>query len=235
MRLLIALLAFLSSPSYAATICPPGMGLVPATSPWSGQDYCIQKKEAVRFSIAGSWQWNYITQSNAVSQCQNLYPQGDLPVNALWQALLYRAEDIADNWTGGTVGSGALKTDLKLPDGLGDYSVFEDIGDGHWEFVIGAGPTGSQVTSGHVYQLSTSNSFTVNGLTGSAKFHFGPEGTYGAGAELGVTTNTNSGYIMRGGDDEEPGAFGVALNHQGQATSDVSFRCTCPKSACGVE
>jgi len=179
---------------------------------------------------------NYTTQAAAVTKCANAYPQGDLPVNAIWQAALYWAEGVASNWTGGSVGSGALKTDLLVPNGSGGYSVFYDMGDGHWEFVIGSGPPGNQVTAGYIYTLSGGdpNTFSTNGLTGNAKFHFGPQGVYGSSANLGVTTNRASSYIMRGGDDSEPGAFGTALNHSGNAASDVSFRCTCPKAECGV-
>lgn len=235
MRKVIAAFFLFFSVSASAVICPDGMGVIPATSPYSGQDYCMMKKEAVRNTLAGTFSWHYVTQAVATAQCQALYPQGDLPINALWQAALRRAETEPDNWTGGVVGSGTLKTDLKISDGAGGYSVFEDMGDGHWEFVVGAGPTGNQVTAGYIYTLTNSapNTFTTNGLTGNAKFHFGPGGTYGSGAELGVTTNRASSYIMRGGDDNEPGAFGTALNHSGNAALDVSFRCVCPKNQCG--
>jgi hypothetical protein len=221
----------------AQKVCPQGMGLIPAISPYTGSDWCMQTTEAVRVTLAGTWQWNNISQTQAETQCAGLFTDCVVPVNQLWQAALHHAEGVAANWTGGSVGSGALKTDLLIPNGTGGFALFEDMGDGHWEFVRGTGPGGDQVVSGYVYTLLSSdpNTFETNGLIGNAKFHFGPAGTYGSAAQLGVTTNRASSYIMRGGDDSEPGAFGVALNHAGNAASDVSFRCACPLATCGVD
>lgn len=236
--ILLALAVLGAAPAHAG--CPDGFAEVPAYSPYSGQAYCVMEDEAV--NPATGEPWNYISMEDAVEVCAILVPQGDLPVNAIWQAILRQAEGVASNWTGGSVGSGTLKTDLALSNG----STFLNIGEGFWEFVIGQSP--SDWSAGEISDLTAgdSYSFTINGLTGNGKYHFGPSGTYSASAELGVTTNRYSSKIMRGGDNlctpgfpcepgyyGDPGAFGAAMNHNGEAASDVGFRCTCPKSACG--
>lgn len=218
-----------------ASSCPLGMGEVPAFPPYSNQTYCMMTKEAVLHDLTGTRTWEYVTQAQATAQCAAAFPQGDLPVNALWQAALRWAENVDDNWTGGAVGQGEFKTDLWIPNGNGGWNKFYEMGDGHWEFVVGVGPEHDEVTAGFIYQLAGGDprTWSTNGLGGNARFHFGPIDTYGPGAQLGVTTNRASSYIMRGGDDSEPGAFGVAINHAGNAAQDVGFRCVCPKAACG--
>lgn len=192
--------------------------------------------EAYKPGITAKQHWNFITVEDAADQCAALVPQGDLPVNALWQAMLRQAEGVASNWTGGSVGSGELKTDLSLPNG----ATFYDVGDSLWEFVTGVSP--GSFSAGDISDLAAGDTytFTINGLTGNGKYHFGPSGTgYTSADELGVSTNRYSADIMRGGDSPvnefdtgNPGAFGVAMNHSGEAASDVGFRCACPYSAC---
>jgi hypothetical protein len=185
--------------------------------------------EAVR--VDGT-KWNWVSFAEATEVCEAWKPEASLPVNALWQSMARQAEVVDENWTGGTVGFGELKTDLKI-----NGATFYDVGDLHWEHVQGQSP--EDFSAGYTYQLIDDDfTYMVNGLNGNHKFHFGhsaPHGTYGNNQSLGTNTNRYSSKIMRGGDDDEPGVFGAAMNHNGEAASDVSFRCACPKAYCSGE
>jgi len=233
-RLIVLFSLLFSASASLADVCPSGMGPIPAYPPYSNQKYCMMTDEAILHNVTGSRTWEYVSQDQAEAQCQAAFAQGDLPVNALWQAALRWAEGEADNWTGGAVGEGAFKTDLWIPDGNGGRTLFKHMGDGHWEFVRGQGPNSNEVIGGFIYQLAGGDprTWSTNGLQGNARFHFGPSDTYWPDAQLGVTTNRASPHIMRGGDDNEPGAFGVALNHARNQALDVSFRCECPFGSC---
>lgn len=228
---LFAVLATLSFASDAMAAGQPGFAKVPAFPPYSNQPFYVQINEAV--NPATGLPWNFISKTQAAAVCAMLNPNGNLLTNSLWQAIVRPAELVADNWTGGAVGGGALKADLKIPDGSGGWSTFNGMGDGFWEFVLGQAP--ASFTWVEVYKFGYMGldpnygvEFTINDLTGTDKFHFGPAGNYGASALLGITTNRHSVSIMRGGDDSEPGAFGAAMNHDGEAASDVGFRCAYP-------
>jgi hypothetical protein len=230
-RLLAGLFLFFAISQAHALTCPEGTALVPAFAPYTGQAHCVMKNEARAPRIEVDKSWNFVSFADADASCRSTFVQGDIPLNAIWQALVRQAELVDANWTGGSVGVGTLKTDLTINGGL---STFYDIGDGLWEHVTGQSP--ADFSAGFIYLLSASDplTYTINGLLGNAKYHFGPSGTYTAGAQLGVTTNRYSVYLMRGGDDEENGAFGVAMNHAGEAASDVGFRCSCPLKDCGI-
>jgi hypothetical protein len=65
------------------------------------------------------------------------------------------------------------------------------------------------------------------------KEQFGPAGSY-KNAGLGIAV-FRSKYIMRGGDDQDPGIFGFATNHGPDPednADDVGFRCACAWSEC---
>lgn len=233
MKILTCLLAALSCCNAQALTCPAGMGLIPAVSPYTGQPYCMMTQEAR--NILGQ-PWNYISFADAAQKCKAAFVEGDLPTNSLWQGAASQMILQPENWTQGTVGLGTLKTDLKL-----GGVMFYAMGGGLWEFVQGNAPYPTY--PGYIYQLQTGGpQYYINGVYGDTKFHFGPQGSYGANTSLGVTTYNASGHIMRGGDDPadsssgetpEHGVFGAALNHDGQAASDVGFRCVCPLAYCG--
>lgn len=225
--ILLVLSSFAVQPAVAAECETPGFVRVAANSPYFGQAYCIMEKEAV--NPATGEPWNFVSFSQLQTICSFYTPNSELPVNVMHQGIARAAEAIAANWTGGAVGSGALKTDLLVPDGLGGYSMLYDFGDGLWEWTRGIKVT---ISAGFIHNLTAGgSSVSINGLSLTLKDHFGPSGTYGSGAELGVLTQPTGVGIARGGDDSEPGAFGVAENHDntyGPGYSDFGGRCAYP-------
>lgn len=229
MKKVIAALFFtlFLSPSFAAD-CKPGFVKVPALSPYFGQSYCVMQREMV--NPATGQTWNYVSWARLQAVCQALSANSELPTNSLWQGIARKAASLHDNWTSGIVGVGQLKTDITIPNGEGGNSTLYDFGDGHWEWVRGAAV---QIYAGFIYQLSGGTAVTINGLTMSRADHFGDPSRCTADSQCGVTTNQATGGIARGGDDSEPGFYGVAENHDpaySPGYSDFSGRCAYPSS-----
>jgi len=226
---------------HGASKCPPGYELIPELSPWSNEKYCIMTWEAVNPKTTAPW--NYVTIEEAEDICDSNVPGGKIPTNSLWQAMLRQAEMVNENWTGKLVGIGAFKTDLVIPNQDGSWSKIYDVGDGLWEYVNGVGPGDFESVSIHQLKDGDTYYWRMNTLYGNAKFHFGPRGVYPETALLGHVSQRHSSHVMRGGDEEVPhvqghsgqqGAFSAALNHSGQRTADVGFRCACPLRTCGL-
>lgn len=232
MKLIFSFLTlFFSGVTYSAS-CPDGMAIVPANPPHNEQSYCVMTNEATR--LTGSGSWNFISHLKASSVCKNAFYEGNLPVNSLWQSMARQAEMVNSNWTGAYIGVGDLKSDLLIPNGEGGYNMFYDLGGGHWEFVNGQFPGDAVINAGDIQDVRFSNQIIfLNGINRHINFHFGPNNYY-PDSNVGTATDTYTQWIMRGGDDSEPGVFGTALNHQGHPASDASFRCACPLAACSI-
>jgi hypothetical protein len=215
-------------PSFAAQ-CKPGFVKVPALTGYTGQPYCVMQSEIV--NPATGLPWTYVSFAKLQAVCATLSANSELPTNSLWQGIARKAASLHANWDSGIVGVGALKTDITVPDGEGGDSTLYDFGDGHWEWVRGQG---IQISSGFIYQiLSGGPAYTINGLSLSKADHFGDPARCSSTSQCGVTTNQATGGIARGGDDDEPGFFGVAENHDplyAPGYSDFSGRCAYPAS-----
>lgn len=173
----------------------------------------------------GPW---HLAHNPAKAACQKI--GRDLPTNDLWQALVRNAEKQPVNWE-----SGHMNPDVTLSNG----ATFYHVGDWVWEqveFRLNKDP--------HINGLKIEKLPDKQGIfcrifgfgCQTPKDLFGPAGTY-KNAGLGVATTYYKGnpYIMRGGDDQDPGLFGVAMNHGPDADSngdDVGFRCACPSASC---
>lgn len=241
-KTLIALAAFaLSLPAYAG--CPTGyvevLKEVQGGTTYLTQNYCVSRYEMRQggdgkpLSTSTGEPWHL---SNTASQaaCESVAAGYNLPSNDVWQTISRQAEGVASNWSGGITGRGQLSTDVTLPNG----AVLYDTGDGVWEHVgsgtISANPN---ILGMHIEQVNPVTNTTYTTVGGSAsrkpKEQFGPaypsynDTTYAA--RLGIVTTSYVGStIMRGGDDSDPGLFGLALNHSANdGGGDVGFRCAC--------
>ena len=95
------------------SICPSGYVQVPAMAPYTTQDFCVAKYEmknvgGVATSQAAGTPWVNIDRNNARTQCSNLGTGYSLITNAQWQTIARNITEVAANWSGKAVGSGAL-------------------------------------------------------------------------------------------------------------------------------
>lgn len=214
--------------------CPEYYAMVQALAPYTTKNFCISQYE-MRQTDAGTpipshsgepWK---LPRDPAQRACHSIGMA--LPTNAQWQTMARQAEGLAINWTSGHVGAGSL---IASPTILSNGAVVYNLGNGVWEQVSG---DLREFAVDMVWQTSlrflddTTHPYPVmmGGVEGRAKYHFGPAGDYRGYSYdpgLGEMTNRYSFSIMRGGDDEEPGMFGTALNHGPEDISnDVGFRC----------
>ncbi len=93
--------------------CPAGYVGVPGNPLYQTDDFCVMKYEAknvssVATSIAAGAPWVSITQTAAASACSSLGAKYHLITNNEWMTIARNIEQVASNWTSGTVGSGAV-------------------------------------------------------------------------------------------------------------------------------
>lgn len=86
---------------------------VPGDSDYNTEDFCVMKYEAsnsagVALSAATGLPWSDISLAQAVTQCAALGQGYHLMTNAEWMTIATNAAAVADNWSGGAVGSGFL-------------------------------------------------------------------------------------------------------------------------------
>ena len=86
---------------------------VPGDSTYGTNAFCVMKYEAknvdgVATSQAASLPWTTITQTNAMAACSSLGAGVHLITNNEWMTLATNMANVASNWSGDTVGSGAM-------------------------------------------------------------------------------------------------------------------------------
>lgn len=219
------------------TACEEGFVLVYAQHPYTDRDFCISQFEMrhggdnMPISTPEGDPWN-LSRDPSMEICDSVGMS--LPTNAQWQTIVRQSENIPENWSGENIGDGTLATDLEIIGG----DILYDFGDGVWEHVssnaifFNEGPMAGQVylatDETHPYDIE------IDGVEHGWIYHFGPEydySEYDYDPMLGTMTNRYSPSIMRGGDDNEPGIYGVALNHapwedpNGVISKDAGFRC----------
>lgn len=227
--------------STPASACPDGFARIPADKVFTQDRYCLATHEmknvdnkAVSTAEGDIW---HLAHYGAKEKCQEL--GYDLPTNDLWQSMARNAERIPSNWTGGAVGQGQLKGTVTIKNSTGEV-IFYNVGDSVWEHVDGKIKKPFQRTTTAIEDMDPElqeKRLRIKGLTKRpVKDQFGPEGTY-TSAGLGIAV-FRSAYIMRGGDDQDPGIFGFATNHGPYPESDaddVGFRCACRWADCRSE
>jgi len=94
--------------------CPTGYTLVPGDTDYGTTDFCVMKYEA-KFGDKGAVSQatevparGGISQNTAYAACRNLGPGYALINNAEWMTIASNIANVGTNWSGGTVGSGAL-------------------------------------------------------------------------------------------------------------------------------
>ena len=195
------------------TECPKGFALIPADDIYLKQPQCMAQFEMREIngkpvSTKDGKRWK-LSHTFAKIACEESSLK--LISNDAWQAMARNAEKVQENWE-----KGKIKTSVTLSNNEKLYNV----GDGGWEQI----------------ETLLSNDMNINKLKieqlrGVAKEIFGPKGIY-TDAGLGITTTYKHPYIMRGGDDQDPGLFGVAFNHGSKAmVDDIGFRCVCSSRA----
>jgi hypothetical protein len=100
--------------------CPINYVLVPALPPYTASNFCVAKYEMKNVGGVATSQpdltpWVSIqrgatatTASSAWKACRDLGAKYDLISNAQWQTIARNIENVGINWSGGSVGSGAL-------------------------------------------------------------------------------------------------------------------------------
>lgn len=228
-NLIASSMFFLIATTASAVPCKAGFVKVGAQPPYFGQAHCVMQREIAHPATGQAW--NFVSFAKLQTVCAMLSSNAELPTNTLWQGVARAASNNADNWTGGAVGSGQLKTDITVPNPDGGNSIIYDFGAGHWEWVRGQAV---QITAGFIHQLAAGGgNYTINGLVATLEAHYGDATHCTSTTQCGVTTNQAAGGIARGGDDSEPGFYGVASNHDpnyGQGYSDFSGRCAYPSA-----
>ena len=107
-------------------VCPTGYIQVPGNSTFGTSDFCVMQYEArcaagdevgsngctapynVATSRTGGTPWASITQTASITACTAA--GGHLITNNEWMTIARNAEQVAGNWSGGAVGSGAMST-----------------------------------------------------------------------------------------------------------------------------
>lgn len=93
--------------------CPTGYVGVPGNSMYQTGDFCVMKYEAknvstVATSIPDGTIWATLTQTGAITACSNLGSKYHLINNNEWMTIARNIEQVATNWTSGTVGTGTI-------------------------------------------------------------------------------------------------------------------------------
>lgn len=93
--------------------CPVGYIGVPGNPLYQTEDFCVMKYEAkdvssVATSQATGTPWVNITQTAAITSCSNLGSKYHLITNNEWMTIARNIEQVASNWSLGTVGNGYL-------------------------------------------------------------------------------------------------------------------------------
>jgi hypothetical protein len=94
--------------------CPTGYILVPGDTDYGTTSFCVMKYEAkygdqgAISQAAGIPAWGNISQNSAYGSCRSLGPGYALINNKEWMTLASNVANVASNWSGASVGSGAL-------------------------------------------------------------------------------------------------------------------------------
>jgi prepilin-type N-terminal cleavage/methylation domain-containing protein len=123
-----------SVPQIANAACPTGFISVPGSATYATNDFCVMKYEAkwssggIPTSVPSGSPWTIINQTDAatssskVAGCSGCH----LITEAKWMTIAQNVLSVADNWTGGSVGSGYIY--FGQTDNVPSHAV--DSGDG---------------------------------------------------------------------------------------------------------
>ncbi len=102
--------------NYILNSCPSGYVMVPANTAVGAPDnFCVMQYEAQKsadntaVSTNSGAPWGDIDQVAAKAECAGIGANYDLISNPEWMAIARNVENVAENWTGNSVGIGCLK------------------------------------------------------------------------------------------------------------------------------
>ncbi len=94
--------------------CPTGFVVVPGSSLYGTQAFCVMKYEAknngggVPISTAGGTPWIYVSQEQAIQASKLACSGCRLISDEEWSTIAQNVVNVAQNWTGGAINSGYL-------------------------------------------------------------------------------------------------------------------------------
>jgi len=234
--------------------CGPGYIRVPGNATFGTSDFCVMQYEAknvggVAVSQADTTPWVSITQTAAITACTAA--GGHLITNNEWMTIARNIEQVASNWSGGSVGSGGIfRGNNGLDDDLGYDGDDPEFGTGRNTKARLTLSNGEQIwdLSGNVWEWTDDTctqdlwynsgayiEWTNANLADYEKPNAGPAGAYtatqGVGRYYGCTANGNA-FVRGGGwaDTSTTGAFALLLFLAPASSSYTSlgFRCVRP-------
>ncbi len=241
----------------ACDSCPTGYIGIPGNATFGTDGFCVMKYEAKNVgnaatSQAASTPWVNISQTAAKTACEGLGTGYHLITNNEWMTIARNIEQVAGNWSGGSVGSGYIYSGHNDNGPAGSLAASTD-NDGY---------SGTEQTSGNqkrtltlsngevIWDLAgnvwnwTDNLCDANWHNGGAWIewsdgnladyelaHGGPTSGYtssnGIGKYYGCTSNGNA--FLRGGNwngGADAGAFALSLGSSPAYSREyVGFRC----------
>ena len=228
--------------------------LVEGNSSYEAQDFCVMKYEAknvggVATSQASSSPWAYITQYDATMKCRSLGDGFNLISNDQWMTVSTNIANQASNWSGSSVGSGALNRGRsntsnsnslaatagegsgveKRTHTLSNGEVIWDMAGNLNEWTSYYDPN-NKPTAATGSEYYVSNSDRATGTTEHPLTEFisqeGIDGNWsrneGTGALYSNSTDGSGGAFRRGGywdDGTGAGVFAAGLNSDSSASS----------------
>lgn len=246
-----------NKPAYITLIsCPANYVGIPAdgvntTTPFCAMIYEAKNVSGNPTSQATVTPWTNIDLATARSECQSLGAGYDLPTLAQWQTMAHNVENVAANWSGGTVGSGCLKmgNGSVVYSGCSYNGANPEFGTGRNALASMTLSTGEAIwdLNGNVHELiistpdpmgiGTGISMWAYQATGTAKTALGPKGNYSSGCGGGdASGKCGLGWMLwqgetgvvefRGGAyNNEWGIYGMHTGYTGTSDPSVGFRC----------
>lgn len=103
----------LATPTPPIVGCASGYIEIPGSATYGTSDFCVMKYEArnvggVATSQTTGTPWEIIDRPTAISECTALGEDYHIPTNEEWMTIARNVEQVASNWTSGSVGTGAV-------------------------------------------------------------------------------------------------------------------------------
>jgi len=151
----------LSNGAFATTngiVAPEGFVVVPGSSTYGTEDFAVAKYEmknvgGVATSQAADTPWVSISQTDSITECSALGSKYHLITNDEWMTTARNAEQVASNWSGGSVGSGDFARGWAAHTSYGDAwtnTAAAPTTDSDWLYNTAANTGGS--TGTHLYR-----------------------------------------------------------------------------------
>ena len=234
--------------------CPTGFIEVPGSGAYGTNSFCAMKYEAknvndIPTSQASGTPWVSINQTNAITKARATCSGCHLLTEAEWMTIAVNTLSVAENWSGGSVGSGTFprgnsnggsaldassdlaginKRSLKLTNGEEIWDIAGNV----WEWTQGTitgGQPGLVGQSSYVWNDYNNSNLQWNGLSSESQ----PSGTlyarsYGVGGVYSNPSEAGLRAFIRGGywdDGSNAGVLALNLSSSPSSTNtNIGFR-----------